>query len=71
MNKVLKVQEIPDTMHSFQGEKPCFLTYHLESDESKAKMLDTIIDNPSRKFRIVHTEEEYKKGDWYEELCTS
>lgn len=68
MEILLKVQLVSESAKKNQNEKECFLTFHLQSDESKARLLETIVDNPNQRYRITKSTEEYREDQWYEEL---
>jgi hypothetical protein len=61
-----KVQLVSPSLQK-EKEKECFLTFHVESDTEKARLLETIVANPRQQYRITNTDESLRSGEWYEE----
>lgn len=66
----LKVQIIEAVSTVKQGEKDCFRTFHLNTDGGKARLLEQIVMNRERQYRIMKldTAVPFVSGEWFEEL---
>ena len=67
---ILKVQILEAVSAAKPGEKDCFLTFHVNTDDGKARLLEQIVDNPRKQYRIMKldTAVPFASGQWFEEF---
>lgn len=75
MSNILKIQLISDTQTPQttvckENEKITFLTYHASTDEEKARVLETIVDNQGSRYRVTREDDgvEARTDQWYEHI---